>query len=176
MKNHWIKFGVIVAVLLRVESLFGEEPGGLIPLAKPPQNLMDEFGNVELDLIDPFQRSAGDRVVTDSDGFSFTSRGEVSDEFRILGIVIPENEARKPVALIQLTSDSDPYLVRVGDLIRISQKKPDVRMISRYDPARSSTMSALETYAFYLHIKDIQPTYIEAYQKKKPNETIYLRW
>ncbi len=157
-----------------------------IPLSEPPQNLIGEDGKVELDLVDPFQRG-GARAPEelDSDGMLPTSLGEVSDEFRILAIVIPDGPDRQPMALIRLQNESSPQVVMKEDLVQIKRRPQDRRQPVRTRlPAgapgqtsfEESALNALDGYSFYLHIKDIQPTYIEAYQKKSPNETIILRW
>lgn len=155
----------------------------MIPLTEPPQDLIGEDGKVELDLIDPFQRgSAAAREEVDEQGMSATSLGEISEEFRILAIVIPEDEFRAPMALIRLRNESNPQVVRVGDLVQINRRAPDSRGRARPGTPQAqpsfaeSALNALENFSFYLQIKDIQPTYIEAYQKKSPNETIILRW
>lgn len=156
-----------------------------IPLADPPQSLMGEDGAAELDLVDPFQRGntrAPEEM--DSDGLSPTSLGEISDEFRILAIVIPDGGPRQPMALIRLQNESSPQVVMKEDLVQIKRRPEDRQLAGVRRAANAgdqgslaeSALNALDGYSFYLHIKDIQPTYIEAYQKKSPNETIILRW
>ncbi len=155
-----------------------------IPLADPPQSLIGEDGKVELDLVDPFQRGNARRAEEEmSDGLSPTSLGEISDEFRILAIVIPDGESRPPMALIRLQNESSPQVVMKEDLVQIKRRPQDRRQPVRRTVGpdgqaslEESALNALDGYSFYLHIKDIQPTYIEAYQKKSPNETIILRW
>jgi len=159
----------------------------LIPLAEPPQNLIGEDGKVELDLVDPFQRGRSRTVDDDEpEGLSATSLGEISEEFRILAIVIPDDPSREPMALIRLQNESSPQLVVKDDLVQIKRRPENARQPSPRAPVANaagdqasfeeSALNALESYSFYLHIKDIQPTFIEAYQKKSPNETIILRW
>jgi len=161
-----------------------------IPLVDPPQSLVGEDGEAELDLVDPFQRGsarggAGAAEEAGPDGMSPTSLGEISEEFRILAIVIPEGKDRQPMALIRLRNESSPQVVTKEDLVQIKRRAPDRRQpVPARQPVDAqgqpsfaeSALNALDGYSFYLHIKDIQPTYIEAYQKKSPNETIILRW
>jgi len=156
----------------------------VIPLAEPPQDLIDEDGNVELDLVDPFQRGTSRKSQErESEGLSSTSLGEISDEFRILAIMIPADETREPIALIRMEADASPQMVVKDDLIQIKRRSPDRSASNRTRSGAGdqpsfaeSALNALEDYSFYLHIKEIHPTYIEAYQKKSPNESIILRW
>lgn len=160
-----------------------------IPLADPPQSLTGDDGEAELDLVDPFQRgsargNAGAAQEEGLDGMSPTSLGEISDEFRILAIVIPDGGSRQPMALIRLQNESSPQVVMKEDLVQIKRRPADRQLAGVRRAANAgdqgslaeSALNALDGYSFYLHIKDIQPTYIEAYQKKSPNETIILRW
>ncbi len=158
-----------------------------IPLAEPPQDLIGVDGKVELDLVDPFQRGvAGSAEKEGSEGMSSTTMGQISQEFRILAILIPEDEFRPPMALIRLRNELSPQVVKKGDLIQISQRPVESRKGGRA-PDRAhkdggqaslgeSALKALESYSFYLHIKDIKATSIEAYQKKSPKETFILSW
>lgn len=172
------------------EPRTSQEPAAakpLIPLAEPPQSLIGEDGKVELDLVDPFQRGRLRTVEADEpEGLSATTLGEISEEFRILAIVIPDDPSRQPMALIRLQNESTPQLVTKDDLVQIKRRPEGARQPLRRAPApnasgegtsfEESALAALESYSFYLHIKEIHPTYIEAYQKKSPNETIILRW
>ena len=159
-----------------------------IPLSEPPQTLVGADGKVELDLVDPFQRQTARPVEgeVDSSGMSTTSLGEISEEFRILAIVIPKGMGSEPMALIRLRNESSPQVVKAGDLVQINRREPNQRSAAPAPAAvpggpvqagfAESAESALDSYSFYLHIKEIQPTHIEAYQKKSPNESIILRW
>jgi len=168
-----------------VEEKVAPEP--VIPLIEPPQDLIGEDGKVELDLVDPFQRGTVEAVEEEEpEELSSTTLGEISEEFRILAIVIPEGPSREPMALIRMQDESSPQVVRKDDLVRIKRRPPDRRAPFRMRASgnaspeqqsfEESALNALESYSFYLHIKEIKPTYIEAYQKKSPNETIILRW
>ncbi|MEM7010592.1 MAG: hypothetical protein AAF585_03820 [Verrucomicrobiota bacterium] len=172
---------LLLAVWLAIAAhgLVAQEPN--IPLTEPPQDLKDEDGNHETDLVNPFRRASVQAAAEelDEDGMSATTLGEVSEEFRILAILIPQDEEREPMALIRLQDELRPQVVRKDDLVQIKRRPPDTRTSRSRNSEPSfaeSALNALENYAFYLHIKDIQPTYIEAYQKKSPNETIILRW
>jgi len=149
----------------------------IIPLTEPPQDLIGEDGKVELDLVDPFQRSS-ENVASEQEGLSATSLGEISDEFRILAILIAEDETHQPMALIRLQEEDHPQVVKKDDLVQIKRRPSDRRSRPRStDPPsiEDSALTALESYSFYLQIKEIHPTYIEAFQKKSPNESIILR-
>lgn len=189
MTRHKIIILLAGSLALGLRGLIAQEP--VIPLSDPPQDLKGEDGQHELDLVDPFQRggvrTAGNSEA-DPQGLSATSLGEISGEFRILAIVIPDDPSRQPMALIRLQDQSTPQVVTTGDLVQIKRRSPERRSsflagsasggtTGQNQPASiDSALNALESYSFYLHIKDIQRTYIEAYQKKSPNETIILRW
>jgi hypothetical protein len=153
-------------------------------LSKPPQNLIDNKGNPELDLVDPFQRSflAGDSG--ELPGFTSTSLGDMPSGIKVLAIVIPENKEKSAIALVKLPYSGQPYLVKEGDLVRINKNPDTKRKSSRNRSGRNKkkesdfslmALKTLQTFDFYLFIKKIHPTYIEAYQKKRPNQIINLR-
>lgn len=164
---------------MTVFGLVAQEPE--IPLTEPPQTLMNENGEYELDLVDPFQRGAAKAAEEATEGLSSTSLGEISEDFQILAIIIPEDETRLPKALIRTESEAAPQTVTVGDLVQINRRKPEARTpvrgrASAQPTFSESALNALESYSFYLHIKEIHPTHIEAFQKKSPNESIILRY
>jgi len=153
-----------------------------IPLTDPPQDLIGEDGKVELDLVDPFQRSNANAARDqEPEGLSGTSLGEISEEFRILAIIIPDGEFREPMALIQLQAEENPQVVRKDDLVQINRRPQNPRLQARNRTGSGeasvelSALNALESYSFYLQIKEIHPSHIEAFQKKSPNESIILR-
>lgn len=156
-----------------------------IPLTEPPQKLRDASGAPETDLIDPFQKRTGRDTEEDNTagGLLRTSFGEVSDEFRILSIVVAQDTNILPMALIKLHTQAEPHLIRPGDLVRIDRgtaNKGTARGGRAVTPASSlsaNALAALDRYTFYLYVKEIQPTYIEVYRNKKsPDETIILSW
>ncbi len=154
-----------------------------IPLSTPPQDLKNENGKHELDLVDPFQRrSAKPTEEQTQEELSATSLGEISEEFSILAIIIPEDETSAPMALIRLQDESNPQVVKKDDLVQIRRRPEDRRSRTRARSAKDdensfeqSALNALESYSFYLQIREIHPTHIEAFQKKSPNESIILR-
>ncbi|MCB1076651.1 MAG: hypothetical protein KDM64_02385 [Verrucomicrobiae bacterium] len=156
-------------------------PAPVIPLTEPPQDLKDESGNYELDLVDPFQRGSSKTPEEEAmEGLSSTALGEISEEFRILAIIIPEDGSSEPMALIRLQDESNPQVVMRDDLVQIKRRPPDRRAQNRTragdEPTlEESALNALESYSFYLQVREIHPTYIEAFQKKSPNESIILR-
>jgi hypothetical protein len=178
---------ILLALLLaQAGRLAAEEKGAepAIPLTEPPQKLRDASGEPETDLIDPFQRRTGRDAEDDTaSGLLRTSFGEISEEFRILSIIVPQDTNTLPMALIKLHNRAEPHLIRPGDLVRIDRgtvmntarggKRPAVPAASTL----AGVLSALERYTFYLYVKEIQPTYIEVYHNKKsPDETIILSW
>ncbi len=151
-----------------------------IPLTEPPQDLRDESGNYELDLVDPFQRGSAKSTDEAMEELSSTALGEISEEFRILAIIIPEDGSSEPKALIRLQDESNPQVVMKDDLVQIKRRPQDRRAQSRTragdEPSlEESALNALESYSFYLQVREIHPTHIEAFQKKSPNESIILR-
>lgn len=157
-------------------------PAPVIPLTEPPQDLKDESGNHELDFVDPFQRGSARAAEEEAtEGLSATTLGEISEEFRILAIIIPADDSREPMALIRLRDESSPQVVKKDDLVQINRRPPDRRSLNRAAASgrepdfAESAFAALESYSFYLQIREIHPTHIEAFQKKSPNESIILR-
>ena len=183
MRLHDFLLGVALLLPLAggAAEAKGDAVAGVIPLAAPPQRLRDAAGQPETDLVDPFQRRStipqGEGAMP---GMSRTSFGEISDEFRILSIIIPQNTNTLPMALIKLHSNTEPQLVRPGDLVRINRTAAPAGARGGRRPAAAplpDTLSALQRYTFYLYVKEIHATYIEVYQNKKsPDETIILSW
>ena len=164
------------------EPAVKQSPTPVIPLTEPPQDLLDENGNVELDLVDPFQRgNARAAQEMAEEGLSSTTLGEISEEFSILAIIVPEDKSREPMALIRLQNESSPQVVVKDDLVQIKRRPQDRRSMARTrgntdEPNfEQSAFNALENFSFYLQIREIHPTHIEAFQKKSPNESIILR-
>lgn len=154
-----------------------------IPLVKPPQDLRDEQGLPEKDLINPFRNrneQMSDDKSLDNNGLQRTSLGEVSEDFRILAIAIPADPKQKPMALIRLSESSDPTLVHPGDLVRSNIPSQNAKNTRRRNTSSQNALGAdvqalMNRYTFYLHIKDIQPTFLELYHnKKRPDETTII--
>lgn len=184
---NW-RTGILGALLLaQAGQLAGEENGAepAIPLAEPPQTLRDADGEPETDLIDPFQRrTEGVGGEENESGLSRTSIGEISDEFRILSIIVPQNTNTLPMALIKLHTRAEPHLIRPGDLVRVDRNtalrsvKSSRSLVSSSPSLKpEDVLKSLEQYTFYLNVKEIHPTYIEVFHNKKsPDETIILSW
>ncbi len=192
------------AVILAAATCMAESSVTNLPPLLRPQTLTDENGEPELNLVDPF-RSKGTEVppegvaVPDDDGLLRTSMGEISSEFRILAITIPQDTNTPRSALIQFYSSDEPILVHEGDLVRVDRlgagnirnarnRRNAARLASsraRQKPGarQSRTLGDLDVeeelrkYVFYLNVKNIEPTFIEVYHnKKRPDETIRLNW
>jgi len=162
------------------------------PALLQPVALRDADGNAELGLVDPFSRRTGEdgagEETRGEDGLMRTTMGEISSEFRILAIVIPQAEGTQRTALIQFYSADEPILVHEGDLVRVDRfggEKGGRRgrtSVSRRTAQRQSAADAelerqLEKFVFYVNVKHIESTYIEVYHnKKRPDETIRLNW
>lgn len=176
------------AKLLAAAAVFAAAPllaGDLADaeLAKPVE-LVDASGEPETTLVDPFRRrSAEDGApageAPGEDGLMRTAMGEISSEFRILAITIPENAAARRAALIQFYNSDEPILVHEGDLVRVDRaasRRPSTRRRAAVASA-ASLEDELQKFVFYLNVKHIEPTYIEVYHnKKRPDETIRLNW
>ena len=193
--------------------------GGAAPLAAAvtnlppllqPVTLKDGNGQSEQNLVDPFRRrgaddAAGEYAEPGEDGLMRTTMGEISSEFRILAITIPQDTNTPRTALIQFYTSDEPILVHEGDLVRVDRlgahgrtgraaprrgrTGQNGRAIAPRLPQRSSSSARtggladldleeqLRKYVFYLNVKHIEPTYIEVYHnKKRPDETIRLNW
>lgn len=144
-----------------------------IPLVDPPQTLKDADGNPEIGLVDPFTpRSEGAVEELGEAGLVRTSLGDLPAEFRLLAIVIPEGEDKKPSALIRMSDDEAPTLVQEGDQIRVIKGDKKTRRAPRAKAAEED-----DRFIFYLYVKTIAPTYLEVYHsKKRPDETLILSW
>ena len=109
--------------------------GGAAPLAAAvtnlppllqPVTLKDDNGQFEQNLVDPFRRSgaddaAGEYAEPGEDGLMRTTMGEISSEFRILAITIPQDTNTPRTALIQFYTSDEPILVHEGDLVRVDR-------------------------------------------------------
>jgi len=148
-------------------------------LLAPPQTLKDADGRTETGLVDPFA-APEDRAVdtagkADDGGFTRTSLGEISTDFKILGIVVPTETNLVPTAVLQLNGKSEPVVVRPGETVRIekAEKGRDGRRNGKSSPMEDK----LKDYTFYLYVKTITATHLEVYHnKKRPDETIILNW
>jgi hypothetical protein len=184
-------------------------PTNLSPLLQPV-TLKDDNGRSEQNLVDPFRRrgaddATGEYAESNEDGLMRTTMGEISSEFRILAITIPQGTNTPRTALIQFYTSDEPILVHEGDLVRVdrlgahgrTRRTPprrgrtgqNGRAVAPRPPQRSSSSARaggladldleeqLRKYVFYLNVKHIEPTYIEVYHnKKRPDETIRLNW
>ncbi len=147
-----------------------------VPLVQPPQTLLDAEGNPELELINPFAKGRSREVETDGSmgRLQRTTLGEVSNDFALLAIVVPEDDTVEPMALIRQNQDAGPILVRPGDLIRTREptKRGNRWGRSKEELAREKLKG---NFTFYLYIKNILPTHLEVYHNKKnPNETTII--
>lgn len=179
----------------------------LPPLLRPV-TLKDAAGNAERDLVDPFRRrdAEGDVTATPGeDGLMRTTMGEISSEFRILAITIPQDTNTPRAALIQFYNADEPILVHEGDLVRVdrlganrrggrtgraalqrTRASANGRAASPRPSAAASSKPAyqnddleeqLRKFVFYVNVKHIDSTFIEVYHnKKRPDETIHLNW
>ena len=182
-----------------------------LPPLLQPVTLKDDNGQFEQNLVDPFRRSGADDAAGEyaepwEDGLMRTTMGEISSEFRILAITIPQDTNTPRPALIQFYTSDEPILIHEGDLVRVDRLGAHGRT-RRAPPRRGRTGQAgraavsggrngragarpshggladldledqLKKYVFYLNVKHIEPTYIEVYHnKKRPDETIRLNW
>ena len=184
-------------------------PTNLSPLLQPV-TLKDDNGRSEQNLVDPFRRrgaddATGEYAESNEDGLMRTTMGEISSEFRILAITIPQGTNTPRTALIQFYTSDEPILVHEGDLVRVdrlgahgrTRRTPprrgrtgqNGRAVAPRPPQRLASSARtggladldleeqLKKYVFYLNVKHIEPTYIEVYHnKKRPDETIRLNW
>lgn len=213
------RLSIVACLMLGVGvSSFAEVAGdshppavtNLPPLLRPV-TLKDDDGRAEQSLVDPFRRRGADDAIGEDaepgeDGLMRTTMGEISSEFRILAITIPQDTNTPRTALIQFYSSDEPILVHEGDLVRVDRLGAHGRN-GRAAPRRVRTGQTgraavpggrngragarpshggladldledqLKKYVFYLNVKHIEPTYIEVYHnKKRPDETIRLNW
>ena len=97
-----------------------------VPPLLRPVTLKDDDGRAEQSLVDPFRRRSADDVPGEDaepgeDGLMRTTMGEISSEFRILAITIPQDTNTPRTALIQFYSSDEPILVHEGDLVRVDR-------------------------------------------------------
>lgn len=147
--------------------------GAALPLSEPPQPLRDADGNPETGLVDPFTPRSGDAGDPDLAGTGLvrTALGDLPAGFRILAIAVPEGDGAAPSALIRMSDEDEPTLVREGDQVRV------LRDGGRKRGSARSAAAAEDRYTFYLYVKTIAPTYLEIYHaKNRPDETLILRW
>lgn len=147
--------------------------GAALPLSEPPQPLRDADGNPETGLVDPFTPRSGDAGDPDLAGTGLvrTALGDLPAGFRILAIAVPEDDGAAPSALIRMSEEDEPTLVREGDQVRV------LRDGGRKQAASRTAAASEDRYTFYLYVKTIAPTYLEIYHaKNRPDETLILRW
>lgn len=161
---------------------------GLTALVKGV-SLTDETGAPEQGLVDPFRRRTAEDVAEGGeraeDGLMRTTMGEISSEFKILAIIIPDDETKPRTALIQFYESDEPIIIHEGDLVRVdrqgaansrSRRRASMRS-QRVSPQSQELEEELRKFVFYVNVKHIEPTYIEVYHnKKRPDETIRLNW
>lgn len=97
-----------------------------LPPLLQPVTLTDDDGRAEQNLVDPFRRRGADDAIgedaePDENGLLRTSFGEISSEFRILAITIPQDTNTPRTALIQFYTSDEPILVHEGDLVRVDR-------------------------------------------------------
>lgn len=173
--KRFILTGIICCGVALLQAETGE-------LLAPPQPLRDAEGRAEIGLIDPFSRPADRAPAADAgEGMMRTSLGEISSDFKILGIVIPDDPARQPSAVLRMTGEADPMIVYPGDIVRVENARLNQtgrRNVARFRRGERDPLDEqLKDFVFYLHIKAIHPTSLEVFHnKKRPDETIILNW
>ncbi|MGN0832244.1 MAG: hypothetical protein ACI4RD_01180 [Kiritimatiellia bacterium] len=128
-KSNGTRFAALVACLALAGAAAGGEgaaTNGVPPALLRPVTLRDPDGNAEVDLVDPFRRrgdgdEGGASAATGEDGLMRTTMGEISSEFRILAITIPQDTNTPRAALIQFYHADEPILVHEGDLVRVDR-------------------------------------------------------
>lgn len=175
-----------------------------LPALLQPVTLKDANGTAESGFVDPFRRRGedgdGPGFGPGEDGLMRTTMGEISSEFRILAITIPQDTNTPRAALIQFHYADEPILVQEGDLVRVDRLGADGRgrrAKKAFPRGRTNTGGKaavlggraapsgkgvdldeqLRKFVFYVNVKKIEPTFIEVYHnKKRPDETIRLNW
>ena len=209
--NDKLKTAYRVSSLVSLVLVASAQASTNLPPLLRPVTLKDDDGRAEQSLVDPFRRRGADDAIGEDaepgeDGLMRTTMGEISSEFRILAITIPQDTNTPRTALIQFYSSDEPILVHEGDLVRVDRLGAHGRN-GRAAPRRGRTGQTgraavsggrngragarpshggladldledqLKKYVFYLNVKHIEPTYIEVYHnKKRPDETIRLNW
>ncbi len=162
-----------------------------LPSLFQPVVLRDADGNAEHDLVDPFRRRGADDeggvAATGEDGLMRTTMGEISSDFRILAITIPQDTNTPRAALIQFHDADEPVLVHQGDLVRVDRSagakgrgriaRTRPRTARPFQSQDADLEEQLKKFVFYVNVKHIEATFIEVYHnKKRPDETIRLNW
>ena len=209
--NDKLKTAYRVSCLVSLVLVASAQAATNMPPLLRPVTLKDDDGRAEQSLVDPFRRRGADDAIGEDaepgeDGLMRTTMGEISSEFRILAITIPQDTNTPRTALIQFYTSDEPILVHEGDLVRVDRLGAHGRN-GRAAPRRVRTGQTgraavpggrngragarpshggladldledqLKKYVFYLNVKHIEPTYIEVYHnKKRPDETIRLNW
>ncbi len=192
-------------VLLGTATSLADDVATNLPPLLEPQTLRGADGEPETGLVDPFRSRSAELspeglAVPGADGLLRTSLGEISSEFRILAITIPQDTNTPRTALIQFYDSDEPILVHEGDLVRVdrlggdrgrknaSRRHASSRQASSRPRQKAGVQQRrtladfdleeeLRKYVFYVNVKSIEPTFIEVYHnKKRPDETIRLNW
>ncbi len=205
------QFAALLAAATGTFPTVAADGTNAVPALLRPVTLVDAEGKAETGFVDPFRRRGddGDGGVAsepDEDGLMRTTMGEISSEFRILAITIPQDTNTPRAALIQFHDADEPVLVHQGDLVRVDRSGARGRFGAakgkrprpaaggnaarqRKAAAANATAAAmrgnadaeleeqLRKFVFYVNVKNIEPTFIEVYHnKKRPDETIRLNW
>lgn len=209
--NDKLKTAYRASCLVSLVLVASAQAATNMPPLLRPVTLKDDDGRAEQSLVDPFRRRGADDAIGEDaepgeDGLMRTTMGEISSEFRILAITIPQDTNTPRTALIQFYSSDEPILVHEGDLVRVDRLgahgrngRAAPRRVRSGQTGRAAVPGGrngragarpshggladldledqLKKYVFYLNVKHIEPTYIEVYHnKKRPDETIRLNW
>lgn len=173
----------------------------VLPALLRPVTLRDDAGNAESGFVDPFRRRGedGDGAAAGpgEEGLMRTTMGEISSEFRILAITIPQDTNTPRAALIQFYNADEPILVHEGDLVRVDRlgahgrgrtgraARPRAPAVGKSVRPRTAAdgrggvpgvrrgtadvelEEQLRKFVFYVNVKNIEPTFIEVYHNKK---------
>lgn len=124
--NDKLKTAYRVSCLVSLFLVASAQAATNMPPLLRPVTLKDGDGRAEQSLVDPFRRRGADDAIGEDaepgeDGLMRTTMGEISSEFRILAITIPQDTNTPHTALIQFYSSDEPILVHEGDLVRVDR-------------------------------------------------------
>ena len=124
--NDKLKTAYRVSSLVSLVLVASAQASTNVPPLLRPVTLKDDDGRAEQSLVDPFRRRGADDAIGEDaepgeDGLMRTTMGEISSEFRILAITIPQDTNTPRTALIQFYSSDEPILVHEGDLVRVDR-------------------------------------------------------
>jgi len=124
--NDKLKTAYRVSCLVSLVLVASAPAATNMPPLLRPVTLKDDDGRAEQSLVDPFRRRGADDAIGEDaepgeDGLMRTTMGEISSEFRILAITIPQDTNTPRTALIQFYSSDEPILVHEGDLVRVDR-------------------------------------------------------